>query len=345
MNHGCGASYPNHGDTSNWNSHTKKGSTMDIEQLRIVKAARERRCKARTAKGLLRYIKRNHMLLKAEVKWTDKKRTNHHRTSLEVAHRNAKKNRELGIMFDDSDYADTVLAEVRTKYPRLRAWGDGQHVIRQSLAGQKVTETDWSSRWPRTVHDFTYHSRIFLAKHGMTAEIWQGGKLVKKISAPSGMHFENDTLGRADSRFAGTSDGNISNGLVVVCNTSRAEYHPTARELKARDYKRRLRQGLLNAKKRDREIKREERERARESKKKNAHMNRVRVTLQDSLDAGNCLAGSLAFISKVLGIPRRAVMNPDKEVSVLGKELIKTGHSLAIRAVEHAWRREQKETA
>lgn len=319
---------------------------MDIEQFRTVRAARDRGCKARTTKGLLRYIKSNPSLWKA--KWpqrADNVRIYRHRTTLEVAHKNAKDNRELGIEFDDPDYADTVLAEIRKKHTRLRAWGDGKHVTSQALAGQKITETDWSFRWPRTVHDFTYHSRLFLAKHGMTAEIWQGGKLVKKISAPSGMHFENDTLARADSIFTGTFGGNISNGLVVVCNKSRTEYHPTARELKTRDYKHRLRQGILNAKKRDREIKREQRERARESKKKNAHMNRVRVTLQDSLDAGNCLAGSLAFISKVLGIPRRAVMNPDKEVSVLGKELIKTGHSLAIRAVEHAWRREQKETA
>lgn len=317
---------------------------MDIEQFRIVRAARERGCKARTAKGLLRYVKSNPSLRVSNwLQWTDNKHTNNHRNELEVAHKTAKQNRNLGIEFDDPGYADTVLAEIRKKHPRLRAWGDGRHVPSQTLAGQKVTETDWSERWPRTVHDFTYHSRIFLAKHGMTAEIWQGGKLVKKISAPSGMHFENDTLERADNSFFGTFDGNISNGLVVVCNKSRTEYHPSARELKARDYKHRLRQGILNAKKRDREIKREQRERARESKKKHAHLNRVKVTLQDSLDAGNCLAGSLAFISKVLGIPRRAVMNPDKEVSVLGKELIKTGHSLAIRAVEHAWRREQKE--
>ena len=88
---------------------------------------------------------------------------------------------------------------------------------------------------------------------------------------------------------------------------------------------------------------RQEKARAQERKVFLRELHNVRVTLEDSRRAGNCIEGSLTFAERKLGIPRAEILGASYLFSVPAKRLLAVANGDRKRveaAIQIAWQRE-----
>jgi len=152
-------------------------------------------------------------------------------------------------------------------------------------------------RYIRYSYSPMYHSELKIAKSsGEYAEFWQGGKLVKKLWAPSGLKFGWD-----------------NNGPLVISKDG-TEYHFDHSDLKAKNFAQNLRNKLSKTRLARREIKNSQKA----QKLLDKELKRVSITIQDSRRSGNCLQGTINYLTQ-MGYDRRFIVSP--LASIPAKEL------------------------
>jgi hypothetical protein len=143
-------------------------------------------------------------------------------------------------------------------------------------------------------------------------EFWQMGKLIKKVICPKDLTFGHD-----------------QNGFYVKSKDG-MDYHPTAEDIKAKNFIGIVRQQIRINRQKRREIRSIEAQ-------FDKFANKVNVTIQDSRLAGNCISGTLAYISNRYKIDRDAAMRA--HASIPAKQLDKK-NPLVKGAILAAIRRE-----
>ena len=112
-------------------------------------------------------------------------------------------------------------------------------------------------------------------------------------------------------------------GFCVVRNSDKMEYHPTRRECGSLNFVSLVRKGLSDNYKKRLEFSRKNKEMLSYKKLFDRESLSTRVTLHDSIKAGNCIEGSLKFAEKYFGLIRSEIIDGGYLFSISGKKLIK----------------------
>jgi hypothetical protein len=176
--------------------------------------------------------------------------------------------------------------------PKIRNWDSRSATTdaTKHFTTMPINHGRYSSRcsYIRYTYSPMYHSELKIAKSSKEyAEFWQGGKLVKKLWAPSGLKFGWD-----------------DNGPLIVSKDG-TEYHFDHSDLKAKNFAQNLRNKLSETRLARRKIKNAQKA----QKLLDKELKRVRITLQDSRRAGNCLQGTINYLSQN-GYDRRFIVSP-----------------------------------
>lgn len=156
-----------------------------------------------------------------------------------------------------------------------------------------------------------------------TRQIQMGKDWGKNIIAPKGTKFNWD-----------------SNGLVVIRLTDKMDYHPNLSDFNSNNFRTRVKNCLsFNYNKRIEQKKNAKRLQQFEKIFKN-DLKTIRVCLNDSRKAGNCVEGSLAFMERKFKINRQDILNGNYMFSFSGDKLWNSGDERAKNAVRKAWERE-----
>lgn len=133
-----------------------------------------------------------------------------------------------------------------------------------------------------------YPSHVKIAKSSRkVAELWQEGKLVCRRFAPKGYHWAWDSLG------------------VMIVDSQGNDYHVTVDEMRGRSFTGIIRKRLTDKKRKQRELARVTANNKRlqwalEKVEKSAtSLAKYWVTVEDSLAAGNCRAGTDRFVDQL----------------------------------------------
>ena len=150
----------------------------------------------------------------------------------------------------------------------------------------------------------------------------------RQIHAPDGYHWDKDDLG---IRIVHTATGN--------------DYHPASHEMLQFSGMWMVSQiGVMNQLRERRRREDAEKRQSAEQLERRMIMvlsdSTIRVNLDDSRRAGNCIEGSLVFAEKRLRMKRDEILSGRWLVHVNGQDLIQTGDSRAHAAVVQAWERE-----
>ena len=176
-----------------------------------------------------------------------------------------------------------------------------------------------------------YQSCLCVSRSGRSVVKVAACKIVRRLLAPAGMKFDAD-----------------SNGVMVRRLTDGMDYHPTPEEWAAKNFATLVRAGMAKnfaarraAKRVEKLAAKNAREAARLGKIMAREINSVRVTLEDSRRAGNCVEGALRYAETRLRIDRQTVLDGGYLFSVsAGKLLATNGDAGVKRAVDSAWTRE-----
>lgn len=153
--------------------------------------------------------------------------------------------------------------------------------------------------------------------------IVQGCKIVRRIINPSGMKWSNDSL-----------------GIVLIRQSDGMDYHPTVDDYSSKKFASVVRAGMaMNFSKR-RESKRAEAAQKKEAAIFDKESKTVRVILEDSRRAGNCMEGSLKFAEKRFRMDRESILAAPWLMGVCGSRVIATCDARAMAAVRAAFTRE-----
>lgn len=277
----------------------KKHNSLD----RVTKIVRSMGCTATTTKGIIRFIKKNG--LKA-VKEEYKPRI---------------KFKSFPIM--DTTLGDGALNICQERNPRLKNWNSAEAVVDEKLHNkmESINEGRYSSRCTYIKYSYTpqYHSELRVARSSKkVAFLWQSGKLIRTLFAPSGLMWGWDESG------------------VYLQSKDKTEYHPSSDDLKRKDFARHIREMLSITRVNRKQIKVTEKQKVEQEKIYNRLKNKVRVTLNDARSVGNCLEGIVGYMSG-LGYDRRFITSP--WANVPGKLLDDTNLNVK-RAIELAIERE-----
>jgi hypothetical protein len=169
-----------------------------------------------------------------------------------------------------------------------------------------------------------YQSCIAVSRSGRSAVWILGGKINRRWIAPVGMKFEIDN--NPSLQLIRLSDG--------------MDYHPTGEDLRSKNWIARCRAAMAKNYTARMAAKKLARENARFEKIKAREIGSVRVTLQDSRRAGNCVEGSIRFAERRLGMTRDQVLAGDYLLTVQAEKLLASNEPRAKAAVEIAWSRE-----
>jgi hypothetical protein len=168
-----------------------------------------------------------------------------------------------------------------------------------------------------------YQSAIGISRSGKSAVLVRECKLVRRILAPSGMTFDSDQNG------------------ILLRRTDGMDYHPAPEDWSRRDFASHCRAQLTKNFKARAEARKLAAVSARFAKIRAREIGSVRVTLDDSRRAGNCVEGSLKYAESRLGIERSEILGAGYLFSLPASRLIASnGHPGVARAVEFAWSRE-----
>ena len=150
------------------------------------------------------------------------------------------------------------------------------------------------------------------------------GKQGFRLTAPKGFVFSSDALGaKLQSR-----DG-------------KRDYHFSSDEVLAENAMRGMMQRARANWSRQAEARKSEAQAKRDAKIYEQEIASVRVTLDDSRRAGNCIEGSLTYAEQRLHISRDEILGAGYLFSVPAEKLLATnGHDGVKRAVRAAWLRE-----
>lgn len=302
---------------------------MNIEKFSIVKRAKRHGCKAETPQGIARWWRKNRLFAHPESLVFQKiNRTGFGPIRRSEAHYKPLEFRRImaRVAIVDGALSDEVKQVVHGANGRVKNWSFGLAVTDSDRHGKKETESlgNYSSRctFTKYLHHHVYHSELRVYRSGRTVELWQAGKMARRVFAPSGLRFDRDTLG------------------VKVVAKDGVDFHPDIIGWKSPKFATEIRAALA--------IKREslaaqakvERENKRHSKIMESGLSSCVVTLDDSRRAGNCVEGSLRFAESRLGLNREEILACRHLTGVLGRRLLATRDERARKAVVAAWSRE-----
>jgi len=176
-----------------------------------------------------------------------------------------------------------------------------------------------------------YQSCVGISRSGRSAVIIRECVLVRRIIAPAGMLFRND-----------------SNGFFLQRVTDKMDYHLTPEDWDAKNFATRVRTAMSKnylarqAEKRSAKVAaKDAKEASRIEAIKAREIGATRVTLDDSRRAGNCVEGSLRYAETRLQIDRETIINNGYLFSVRASRLLATNGDTGVkRAVNAAWLRE-----
>lgn len=168
-----------------------------------------------------------------------------------------------------------------------------------------------------------YQSCVGISKSGKSAVVIVSCVLKRRIIAPKDLRFDHDDTG-------------------IFCRrlTDNMDFHPESKDWLRKDFWTNVRKQMaLNYTKRlsNRKI---EQEGNRLKSIMDKQMASAYVLLEDSRRAGNCVAGSLAFAERRLGLTSDEILAAPFLVKVQANRLLSTNEPRARAAVIQAWKRE-----
>ena len=169
-----------------------------------------------------------------------------------------------------------------------------------------------------------YQSCVAVSRSGRSAVWVLGNRIHRRWIAPVGLQFGLDK--------------NLQ--IVLIRKSDGMDYHPTGEDLRAKNWIGRCRAAMAKNYIARQAAKKLERENARFAKIKAREIGSVRVTMQDSRRAGNCVEGAIRFAESRLGISREQIANGAHLLTVSAAKLLATNDTRAKSAVEMAWARE-----
>lgn len=304
-------------------------NTMNIEKFSIVKRAKRHGCKAETPQGIARWWRKHRLYCHPESIVSAKiDRTSFGKIRRsETQHKPIEFRRIMArVALVDSALSDEVKQAVRNANGRVKNWSFGLAVTDPSRHGKKETESvgNYSSRctFTKYLHHHVYHSELRVFRSGKTVELWQAGKMVRRVFAPSGLRFDRDTLG------------------VKVVSKDGVDFHPDSVGWKSPRFAAEIRAALSIKRASLAAQAKAQRENKRHSKIMERGLSSCVVTLDDSRRAGNCVEGSLRFAESRLGMNREEILACRHLTGVLGRRLLATKDERARKAVVAAWNRE-----
>lgn len=177
---------------------------------------------------------------------------------------------------------------------------------------------------------WNYQSCLAVSRSRRTCLLIQENKLIKRIIAPAGMLFGCDEF-----------------GVLLRRQSDKMDYHPTLEDYKAKNFaacaRRRMAENFNKraaARKEEKKAVRDKKEFERISIIQQRQMPDTRVTLYDSMRAGNCVEGSLKFAERTLGLQREEILACPWLITARAGKLLADGNSAAINATIQAWQRE-----
>ena len=183
----------------------------------------------------------------------------------------------------------------------------------------KYTHWTYSPRYT-SFGIITLGGRVMLYRRGFT------GSLKSRIlPAPSGMLWT------------------IDNGLCLVRQSDKMDYHPTCEDLQSPRFASVVREAMARNYAARLAAKQEAKRQARFEARFQRDLATTRVTLHDSRRAGNCIEGSLQFAERKLGLDRGSILAAGHLFTVPAKTLLRIANGKteqAMRAVRAAWSRE-----
>lgn len=240
-------------------------------------------------------------------------------------------------------YTFSKLISESCKSDAAKAIGECGQKSNYFTGSPKIFGDPYQKRWElihykgrfkgRTGHTLyqDYQSCVGRSRSGRSAIVIQRCKLVRRLIAPSGMRFTHD-----------------SNGLFLQRQSDKMDFHVNESILLAKDFATQIRRGMaknyaarMAQRKAAKIAAKDQAESARVEKIKAREIATVRVTLEDSRRAGNCVEGSLAYCELKLSIPRQEIIDNGYLFSVPAGRLLKVnGEPGVVRAVNCAWLRE-----
>jgi len=246
------------------------------------------------------------------------------------SYRSGQPARAVGYLFNpilDRDLEQSAYEQTQNNNPRKK------NVYRGSAktGGEPIQEAWEDIHYKGAYKSYTgsqvlanYQSAIAVTRSGRSAVVVKSCKLVRRLLAPVGLRFEIDKNGVLLKR--------ISDGM---------DFHPAPADWKRKDFTTYVRSRMASNYHARLAANRSVRETERHQKIYNREIGSVRVTLNDSRRAGNCVEGSLKYAESRLGLTRSEILAGDYLFSVPASRLLEPGcGNLARAAVQMAWMRE-----
>lgn len=171
-----------------------------------------------------------------------------------------------------------------------------------------------------------YQSCVAITDSGRTAIIVIAQIFRRRVIAPAGTKFAVD-----------------ANGILVRRLSDGLDFHPTAEMWYAKNFAAQVRTALSAAYTARVAARKLAREQARHAAIKSREIGNVRVTLEDSRRAGNCVEGSLAFAARKLGVTRQEILDGSFLFSAPASRLLAVANGDLPKveaAINLAWTRE-----
>lgn len=179
-----------------------------------------------------------------------------------------------------------------------------------------------------------YQSCVGISKSGKSAVVIQECKLIRRIIAPKGMMFRKD-----------------ENGILLRRLSDQMDYHPNSTEWLAKNFATVVRQQMATnwrkrqeAKQATRKLAKDRAEQTRIRTIYERELNTTMVRVEDSRRAGNCVAGTLAFAERKLGLSREEVVAGSYLLAVPAPKLLRVANGDQTRVESAIWAAWQRET-
>lgn len=300
---------------------------------RIIRRAGGAGSNAKTLAGAVKYCVKNHLVPKTYPSaysanerrdlWKTRQAMDRNPVGSALRNKWTTVNGYRSVRIDDSELAELSLAEGRRICPRKKNIHTGSPRVCGDEFQVRDVPIHYKGRfkgWRGSEFFCDYQSSAHVSVSGRSMVLVQGCKIQRRIIAPSGMRWK-----------AGAYLERISDGM---------DYHPTLEDMRAKDFVSRVRREMAKNWKARRDERHAQREVKRLSVVFAAQAPSVRVTLEDSRRAGNCVQGSVNFAASRLGMDPQEIVNGAWLVSVPGKRLMDTHDPRAMAAVRVAWQRE-----
>jgi hypothetical protein len=224
---------------------------------------------------------------------------------------------------------DEAWDEIKARNPRKKNLYSGKARCLGEAFQEREVPIDYKGAfkgWRGSEIYADYQSAVFFTRSGRAARLVVGCVLGRLLRAPAGMLWSRD-----------------ENGVKLVRQSDGMDYHPTLEDFQARDFATRARHGMAENYRLRAETRKAEAQAARENAIYEREVGSVRVNIHDSRRAGNCVAGSIAFAERKLGVDRETIVAAPHLVSFTAEQLRRVSGSEKSRveaAIRQAWMRE-----